>query len=440
MQFITLLAVFSSSAAAADGAYPGHFVAISAGSSHTLGLKDDGTVWACGSDYYGECGIAPEVVQNSSYIRPWTKMDGLTSVMAISAGGSLSMALKSDGTVWTWGIGNMLGDGTSDEHAHPVPVQVPGLSWIKAIAAGQNYAFALKEDGTVMGWGDNTNGLLGNGMPIGLHKAVWPTYYSYIPVQVNGLSGITHIAATMGNPVALKSDGTVWTWGYIPSVKVADNVLPPSEIVGISNAIDVAGGNYHIDILKDDGTVWTVSGDIQYCLPGATERPMQVAELREIADISAIDEHTLARSKDGSIWAWGQNYYGQLGDGTEKDRSSPVKVPLSDIAVISAGMHFSIAVSGDGTVWAWGNDQSGQLGDGDHEEVPVGSRFDKTTPVKVIAGTSSSAQNNSSTSDSTIKPDITPSPSPGFGLAETSIILAVTVTFASIRFSQRKRS
>jgi alpha-tubulin suppressor-like RCC1 family protein len=130
---------------------------------------------------------------------------GLLGVVAIAAGGTFGMALKSDGTVWAWGFNNtgQLGNGTVT--SSDVPVQVSGLTGIVAIAAGTDHGLALKSDGTIWAWGDNADGELGN-YPFTLEN-------TDTPVQVGGVSGVASIAAGDSFSMALKTDGTVWTWG-----------------------------------------------------------------------------------------------------------------------------------------------------------------------------------------------------------------------------------
>ena len=120
-----------------------------------------------------------------------------------AAGGQHSLALKSDGTVWAWGLNdyNQLGNGTATNSSKPV--QVPGLNNASAIAAGYFHSLALKSDGTVWAWGLNGHGRLGNGT----------TVDSGTPVQVLGLSNVSAIVAGHDHSLALKSDGTVWAWG-----------------------------------------------------------------------------------------------------------------------------------------------------------------------------------------------------------------------------------
>ena len=178
----------------------GDVLQMAAGFSHTLALKEDGTVWAWGKNEYGQCGNG--TTSSTSLL---TQVVGLTNVVYISAAYDYSLALKSDGTVWAWGYNcnGQLGDGSTTDRT--TPVQVSGLTGITAIAGGSFHSLALKSDGTVWAWGNNVMGQLGNSSFL---------FSKTTPGQVSGLTGITAIAGGSLHSLALKSDGTVWAWGY----------------------------------------------------------------------------------------------------------------------------------------------------------------------------------------------------------------------------------
>ena len=249
----------------------------------------------------------------------------------ISAGGLHTVALKIGKTVWAWGNNTygQLGNGTNNDSN--TPAQVSGISDVVAIAGGFWHTVALESDGTVWTWGNNTYGQLGDGTNTDRNT----------PVQVDGISNVIAIAGGHWHTVALESDGTVWTWGNNTYGQLGDGTNTdrntPVQVDGISNVIAIAGGHWHTIALKSDGTVWT----------------------------------------------WGNNTYGQLGDGTNTDRNTPVQVNgLSDINVnvdivipIAGGHWHTVALKSDGTAWAWGNNFYGQLGNG--------SSIDSNTPVQV---------------------------------------------------------
>ncbi|QRN95880.1 hypothetical protein JRI60_43695 [Archangium violaceum] len=126
------------------------------------------------------------------------------SRVRLAAGGSHSLSLRPDGTVWAVGANGLgqLGDGTTSNHS--APVQVQGLSGVVAVAAGSSHSFEVRSDSTVWAWGDNSHGQLGDGT----------TSNRSVPVQVQGLSGVVAVAAGSHHSLAVRSDGTVWAWGY----------------------------------------------------------------------------------------------------------------------------------------------------------------------------------------------------------------------------------
>ncbi len=282
---------------------------ISSGEFHTLALTADGTVSAWGSNDYGQVGDGTTTSRSAPIA-----VNALTDVISVKAGHYHSLALKSDGTVWSWGSNNsgQLGDGTTTHRSSPV--QVAGLSNIVMIAAGGFHSFALKADGTLWAWGSNTAGQLGDGSTID----------RVTPVQVAGISNILAVDASIAHSMALKKDGTVWTWG--------------------------ANG----------------SGQLGNGTTSSRSTPVQVAGLAQVTAIAAGGYHSVALKSDGTVRAWGANDKGQLGDGTAVNRLTPVHTSsLTDVKTIGAGMYHSLAATfGAGDVWAWGDNSYGQLGDG----------------------------------------------------------------------------
>jgi alpha-tubulin suppressor-like RCC1 family protein len=265
-------------------------------------------------------------------------VSGLSSGVAeVSAGSGNSMALTTSGTVWTWGDEVTLGNGSTADST--VPVQVPGLAGITQIAAGLfGFDLALRSDGTVWGWGLNVLGQLGDGN----------TVSSRTPVQVTGLTGVTQIAAGDGFSLALRSDGTVWAWGWNRNGVLGDGTPTgsdsdvPVQVTGLSNVIQIAAG--------------------------AT---------------SAMAVRVQARrgSVVRTVWTWGNNSFGQLGDGTTTSSATPVEVSginVPAVTVISAGGGFSMVLGSDGSVWGWGANGDGELGNG--------TTTSELRPVEILDG------------------------------------------------------
>jgi alpha-tubulin suppressor-like RCC1 family protein len=284
--------------------------AIAGGTNHCLTVCSDSTVKAWGDNYYGELGNG----SNVNSVTP-ASVSSLTGVVSVSAGVYFSLALKEDGTVWSWGNGPLGLAGTTSSN---VPVQITSLSGITAISAGGFFALALKSDGTVWAWGTNSSGQLGDGSNTD----------SNIPVQVSSLTGVVSISAAGGwygrHALALKNDSTVWAWGNNSDGELGDGSIISANV------------------------------------------PVQVSILTGITSIGAGQEHSIALKNNGTVWTWGRNVFGQLGDGTYTDSPVPLQVPgLSNITAVGAGgSNYCMVLKSDGSVWMWGQNSYGELGNG----------------------------------------------------------------------------
>lgn len=286
-------------------------------------------------------------------------VDMLSGVSDIGAGVDHSIALLSDNTVWAWGynMNGELGNGTVTNTN--IPTQVSGLTDIVAISS-MYHSLALKQDSTVCGWGNNDFGQLGTGVSGG---------FSNIPIAVSALSSITSIACGYYHSLAIKSDSTVWAWGYGLANGTYMNSNVPAQISSLTGMVSVAGGNTFSLALKSDSTVWAWGSNNEGELGDGTTTnsivPVQVSGLTGVVAIACGVYHSLALKSDGTVWTWGFNLSGQLGDGTNIDSHVPVQVAdLTDVVSIAGGYGHSIAMKSDGTGWAWGANTYGQLGDG----------------------------------------------------------------------------
>ncbi|HLO26506.1 MAG TPA: hypothetical protein VK187_10355, partial [Geobacteraceae bacterium] len=168
--------------------------AITAGWSHTVALKNDGTVWAWGDNYYGQLGDGTTTESHAP-----VQVAGLAGVIKVAAGGLHTVAVKNDGTVWSWGENSygQLGNGTTAEsHA---PAQVTGLAGVITVAAGDSHTVALKNDGTVWSWGGNDFSQIGDGTTT--------QRLSPVPVTVNAVTLTTILAGTGGGSVHSNPSG-----------------------------------------------------------------------------------------------------------------------------------------------------------------------------------------------------------------------------------------
>ena len=291
------------------------------------------------------------------------------TVTKIASGVVHQVAIYPDGTVWAWGNNNsgQLGNGTTNQSS--IPVQVSGLSGtFTAVAVGQYHSLALKSDGTVWAWGYNADGEVGNGT----------TGNKLTPVQVSGLSGVVAIAAGRYHSLAVKSDGTVWAWGSNTNGQLGDGSTTTrtgaTQVPGLTGVSKVAGGAYFSIALKSAGTVWAWGynyyGELGNGNTTEQHSPVQVSSLTSVSAIASSGmDHSLAVKSDGTVWAWGQNTYGQLCDGTTTTRTTPVQVSgLTGGSAVAASYYDSIVLKTDGTVWGCGVNQYGELGNGNTTE------------------------------------------------------------------------
>jgi len=261
---------------------------------------------------------------------------GFSSIMpmhkSIAAGGDWSLAITCDGDVYAWGDNYecQCGLAGSDNEKVPTPILLDKL-WPDAVevVGGQKHTLAVMSDGTVWAWGNNDNGQLGVNSNAG----------SCAPLKVHGpgdvgyLTGIIKVAAGESHSLALKSDGTLWAWGKGKPGQLgvhSDNDHPfPQQVHGpgnvgyLTDVVDVAAGAYHTLALKSDGTVyaWGYNDDGQlgihskddHTVPYQVHGPNDVGYLSGIIEVAAGNYHSLALRDDGTVWAWGSNWIGQLG-------------------------------------------------------------------------------------------------------------------------------
>lgn len=261
--------------------------------------------------------------------------------------------------------------------ATPAPTTPPSLTGVVAVAAGLNHSLALKDDGSVWSWGQNASGQLGTNTTADAKQAA----------QLTALAGqsITAIVSGHNHSLALRSDGAVYAWGANGSGQLGDgktsNLKAPVLVPALGNAVAVAAGAKHSLVLRNDGTVWGWGANNAGQLGDGTTTnrtaPVQVSGLSGMLAIAANGEHSFALRNDGTVWAWGSNSVGQLGDGTTTNRTMPRLVAnLVGVTAIAAGTSHGVALRVIGDVLAWGSNWTGQLGDG--------SRTDRASPVATL--------------------------------------------------------
>ena len=283
----------------------------------------------------------------------------------ISTGTQNTLAIKQDGTLWAWGRDFLTG-GAGDVST---PVQIgTGTNW-EAVSAGSIHALAIKTDGTLWAWGLSSDGSFGSGIA---------GDFSILPKQIGMQSDWLTIAAGTKVSTAIKTDGTLWSWGYNAVGQVGDGTtvtkLIPTQIGTDTNWSSIAlhSSNYTYSstlALKTDGTLWAWGTNNDGQLGDGTfvqkNAPVQIGTDTNWSSIDTGESHSLAIKTNGTLWAWGKNQYGELGDGTTVKKNVPTQIGTSTLwTSVRGGTGFSVGTQTGGLLLAWGVNSSGQLGNG----------------------------------------------------------------------------
>jgi len=270
---------------------------VAIGANHGVILASDGSLWT-----WGETGFGWQVLGLGSNVRTQAclRRIGLeTNWVNIAVGGSSTLALKSDGTIWAWGenIYGQLGDGTTvRERASPVR-SVPGADW-KQVATAGPHSVALKRDGTLWSWGNNWAGQLGDGT----------TNYSRVPVRVGSSTNWIRIWANLIQNVGQQTDGSLWFWGWDYTRSQKGSSIPvPTRVSPDTNWVDVGMGDWMVFAIKSDGTLWAWGRQAHIYTGAPTANadssPVRVgAENDWRACASFSQSCPVFMKRDGSIW------------------------------------------------------------------------------------------------------------------------------------------
>jgi alpha-tubulin suppressor-like RCC1 family protein len=292
-----------------------------------------------------------------------------------------SHAIKTNGTLWAWGRNNYGQLGQNDVVNRSSPVQVGALTTWSHGAAGKFFTAAIKTDGTMWAWGRNEAGQLGQNDVVNRSS----------PVQVGALTTWSKLSClkNSGAVFAIKTDGTMWTWGYAGSGVSGLNAVvshsSPVQIGALTNWSQVSAGSDHCMAVKTDGTMWSW-GYRTFGRLGVNDvynrsSPTQVGALTNWSQVSGGANFSAAVKTDGTMWSWGRAYSGQLGLNLDTfvDRSSPMQIgALTNWSEVTAAVTSCFAIKTDGTLWAWGLN-NGKLG----SDIPYNRA--RSSPVQVGA-------------------------------------------------------
>jgi alpha-tubulin suppressor-like RCC1 family protein len=342
----------------------------------------EGGLWVWGDN--GDGGLGDNTVIHRS--SPVQTVAGGTNWKQAFISGDTSSAIKTDGTLWMWGYNlyGQLGTGNRINRSSPVQTIAGGTNW-KTLSMAWRTVSAIKTDGTLWVWGYN-EGELGDG------TLLWRSS----PVQtVAGGTDWKMVSSGISNMAAIKTDGTLWVWGRNGTGSIGDNTVihrssPVQTVAGGTNWKEVYTGAYSVAGIKTDGTLW-LWGSNYYGELGNNTLIYRSSPVQTIAGGTNWKKITLgynnsaAIKTDGTLWTWGSNYYGELGDGYIIHRSSPVQT-------ISGGTNWKkivLAKSGLSSYFAAAIKTDGTLwtwGRNDSGQLGDSTRTDRSSPVQTIAG------------------------------------------------------
>lgn len=369
--------------------------AVSAGGAHS-GAVADGQLYTWGRYNAGQLGLGGALGDAQSRLAPERVpafgAEG-TSVASIAFNQNTSVAVRSDGSVWTWGANGDGQLGHGDLLQRAVPTQIPGLTGVVYASTGYSHVLALRGDGAVLAWGKNASGQAGvDGDGTGNDDQL-------APVVVAGLPGdVVEVLAGAEHSLALTADGRVFAWGRNLYGNLgnggfdADRHPAPAQVPGLTDVIDLASGRDHVLALRADGTVatWGLGASGQLGLgelpdgdeDRATPMTALVAAATPLTGVEAVYANgntsyaIVAAAAGEQLWGWGQNFSGQLALGATSPSewlarraviytAADQPTYLDEIVTLKSfgvGATHVIARAASGVTYAWGWSFRGSLG------------------------------------------------------------------------------
>lgn len=336
------------------------YESVQIGNLHMVGLQTNGTLWAWGENTSGQLGLG----DNVSVSTP-VQIGVETDWNEIAVGSGFNLAVKENGTLWAWGSNefDQLGTGLLDSEITS-PVQVGSDGDWHVIAAGNKHSVAIKSDGTLWAWGDNFFNQVGDGTSIGRNT----------PTLISSDTDWEFLSAGTDYTMAIKNGGELWAWGrglggQLGNGETDLNTEVPTRIGTDDDWVEVKTGFGHTVALKSDGTVWSWGNNDfgQLGRAASQQEELEITQIGQDSDWQSLDcggNSTLLLKEDGTLWGCGQNSFGQLGNGSTMNSTFPVELSdLNEWTSITAG-NFNGASVFNGQLYTWGSNIAGQIGNG----------------------------------------------------------------------------
>ena len=385
-----------------SGALSGKTVSkVTCGGVHTVALTADGLLYAWGSNTSGALGTGSTGAAQSSPVA--VLMTGaLAGHVPVEIATTLASTtvLTADHLLFSWGQNDngQLGDGSYVSRSAPVAVTMTGVlagKTVTAVSKGHSTytLLAAASDGTVVGWGADGNGIVGTG------TAKWQR----APANVWGTQGeIAAVAAGREHTLFLRTSGALYGMGTNSLSQLGTSPgTPPFRTTPLNmssfgslasmTVTAIAAGANHSAALTSNGSLhmWGAnsSGQIGNGATTTQASPIIIGSTgllagKTVSKVACGSAHTLVLASDGKLYAWGQNFSGQLGDGSTTQRTSPVAVDMTGVLAgktitgIACGSSHSLCCTSDGLVFSWGDGIVGEMGDG--------ATTNRTTPVQTL--------------------------------------------------------
>ena len=388
-------------ASAANATYTGQTNTISAGSSHTAVIDENGDLWVWGSNWQGQIGNGgqgdvtisepfgdgnPEHI--ITYKLQTTPVKVLSDVVSVSCGYDFTAAIRSDGSLWMWGDNRLgqLGNGRvgdakfrqmdgSLDIVQTTPVKI--MDDVVSVSCGSAHACAVKSDGSLWAWGHNVYGPVGNGGKGNEIVIGWGNELTVQTVPVKIMDDVIAADCAEYYTAALKKDGTLWLWGTYHQDIFSSTMQPTPVNIRSNVAAFWCNPNSYLTYVDNNGTMSTLEDEAKSSV---------MSDVKAVRRFSLMGGGAILQS-NCTLWMWGSNSYGAQGTGQPASgmdaiyNYTPIKL-MDNVSAVSCGLANVAVIKSDGSVWCWGYNENGEVGNGKTGELIDGS-ISQLTPYQL---------------------------------------------------------